>query len=146
MLGRAIPFNKPHGLKIIEVYDDGFKISLPYKRKNLNHIKGIHACALATLTEYTSGLTLMQNLASGDYRLIMKNISMIYHFQAKTDVIVSLHLSKEWMNTVVFIPLKTSGSIFTEVNAEVYDSNQNHICSGVINWQIKKWEKVITKV
>lgn len=146
MLGRAIPFNKPHGLKIIEVYDDGFKISLPYKRKNLNHIKGIHACALATLTEYTSGLTLMQNLASGDYRLIMKNISMIYHFQAKTDVIVSLHLSKEWMNTVVFIPLKTSGSILTEVNAEVYDSNQNHICSGVINWQIKKWEKVITKV
>lgn len=61
MLARSIPFNKPHGFTIKEIYDDGFKISLPYKRKNLNHIKGIHACALATLAEYTSGLTLMLN-------------------------------------------------------------------------------------
>ena len=88
----------------------------------------------------------MLNLASGDYRLIMKNISMTYHYQAKTDVLVSLNLNKEWMETTVFSPLKNADSIFTEVKVEVYDSLQNHICTGLVNWQIKKWEKVKTVV
>ncbi len=145
LLHRTIPFNKPHGLLIREIYDDGFKIILPYKRKNLNHINGIHACALATLAEYASGITLMLNLASDDYRLIMKNISMTYHYQAKADVFVTLTLKKEWMNERIFLPLKNGDSIFTEVNVDVYDTNQNHICTGLINWQIKKWEKVKTK-
>ncbi len=144
-LWRIIPFNKPHGLRITEIYGDGFKIFLPYKRKNLNHIHGIHACALATLVEYASGLSLVMNLASDDYRLIMKNLSMSYHYQAKTDVFVSIRLNKEWMSTNLFSTLENADRVFADVHAEVYDVQQNLVCSGIINWQIKKWQHVKTK-
>jgi len=42
-LNRMIPFNKPHGFKVLEVDEDSLKVLLPYKRKNFNHINGIHA-------------------------------------------------------------------------------------------------------
>lgn len=144
VLRRVIPFNKPHGLKIVEVYDDGFRILLPYKRKNLNHVNGIHACALATLAEYASGLALMTNLASDDYRLIMKTMSMTYHYQAKTDVFITARFNKSWMEANVFFPLKNSDRVLPEVNTEVHDVQQNLICTGIIEWQVKKWNSVKT--
>ena len=79
VLARFIPFNQPHGFRISEVFDDGVKINLPYKRVNKNHINGIHACALATLSEYASGLTLARHLNRENVRLIMKDLKMTYH-------------------------------------------------------------------
>src|SRR5437870_4782009 len=75
ILRYAIPFNKPHGIKITDVHEGGVSVRLPYKRKNLNHLKGIHACALATMAEYTSGISLLTAIGT-DYRLIMKNINV----------------------------------------------------------------------
>jgi acyl-coenzyme A thioesterase PaaI-like protein len=145
VLSRSVPFNKPHGLKIIEIYDDGFKIFLPYRKGNLNHINGIHACALATLSEYISGLTLMMNLSSDDYRLVMKSMTMTYHYQAKCDVVVSLRLNKEWMHENILKFFDKDVSVFVDVTSEVYDVQQNLVCTGTTNWQIKKWEAVKTK-
>src|SRR5689334_25303249 len=59
VLGYSIPFNKPHGIKLTAVHDDGVSVRLPYRRKNLNHLKGIHACALATMAEFSSGIALI---------------------------------------------------------------------------------------
>lgn len=145
ILKRVVPFNKPHGLTITEIYDDGFKILLPFKRKNLNHVNGIHACGLATLSEYASGLALMMNLASDDFRLIMKNMSMTYHYQAKADVFITSRFNKTWMESNIFSPLKSSDRVFIEVPTEVHDVQQNLICTGIIQWQVKKWESVKTK-
>jgi acyl-coenzyme A thioesterase PaaI-like protein len=146
LLLRAIPFNKPHGLKIKEVLNGGFKIALPYKRKNLNHLKGIHACALAALAEYTAGLTLLYQLNSDEFRFIMKNLNVDFHFQAKTAVIASLQLDEEWIKTTILSPLEKTESVFTELKVAVYDMNQNHICTVTVNWQIKKWSAVKTAV
>ena len=55
-LARKIPFNKPHGFKILEVGEEHITTFLPYKKSNLNHIRGLHACALATLSELTTGV------------------------------------------------------------------------------------------
>lgn len=103
VLSYAIPFNKPHGIKITEVHDEGVSVRLPYKRKNLNHLKGIHACALATTAEYTSGISLLLTIGT-DYRLIMKNISVTYHYQAKMDVITSLKLEKKMIEEKILSP------------------------------------------
>jgi len=141
VLGYAIPFNKPHRIKITAVNDDGVSVRLPYKRKNLNHLKGIHACALATAAEYTSGISLLAAIGT-DYRLIMKNINMTYHYQAKMDVITSLSLDKKTLEEKVRSPLLTSDAVLFENTVEVYDLMTNHICTAVVEWQIKKWGKV----
>lgn len=58
ILWRGIPFNKPHKFKIIEISEGHAKISIPFKRSNLNHIKTLHACSMATCAEYASGLVI----------------------------------------------------------------------------------------
>ncbi|MCK5368211.1 MAG: DUF4442 domain-containing protein, partial [Cyclobacteriaceae bacterium] len=81
-LNRMVPFNKPHGFKVVEIGDYHLKTMVPYKKSNFNHIKGIHACALATLSEFTTGFLLLTSLDPKKYRLIMQNLSMDYHYQA----------------------------------------------------------------
>lgn len=144
-LARAIPFNSPHGFRILEVFEDGIKILLPYKRKNLNHLKGIHACALATLSEFAAGITLAKLSGTDSYRLIMKELSMVYHYQAKEDVVAELHFPSEEFKNKITLPLNSQDAVFVEIVVELFDVKKNHISTGKVNWQIKKWEKVKTK-
>jgi hypothetical protein len=116
---------------------------LPFRRKNLNHLKGIHACALATLAEYSSGISLLTTIGN-NFRLIMKNISVTYHYQAKMDVITTLKLDKHLVEEKIMTPLLSSDAVLFENTIEVYDLMTNHICTAVVQWQIKKWEKVKT--
>lgn len=144
VLRYAIPFNKPHGIKITAVHDSGVSVRLPYKRKNLNHLKGIHACALATTAEYTSGISLLGMIGT-DYRLIMKKISVTYHYQAKMDVVANVALDQRIIDEQIRTPLSSSDAVLFENTVEVLDLLANHICTASVEWQIKKWEKVRSK-
>ncbi|MEO5571011.1 MAG: DUF4442 domain-containing protein [Bacteroidia bacterium] len=146
ILWRKIPFNNPHKIKIEKIENGTLTVSIPYKRKNQNHIKGIHACALATLCEYITGMTLVSSISEKEYRIILKNISITYHYQAKMKVQATFSLPSEFIQNKIIEPLKIDDSIFKELTVELYDIKNNHICTGVINWQIKKWEKVKTKI
>ena len=84
MLDRMIPFNRPHGFRVEPMLKGGIKVHVPYRRINRNHIKGIHACALATAAEYCCGLALLEHLDPSRFRLIMKTLHMEYHYQART--------------------------------------------------------------
>lgn len=145
-LFRMIPFNKPHGIKIIEIKEDSVKTVIPYKRKNLNHIKGIHACGMATAAEFASGFHLLTKLGSRDYRLIMESLEMKYHYQAKTAITAEFSADDAWMNEHIKEPLKTTDAVFVKCQIELYDENRNHVATGFTNWQIKLWSKVKTKV
>ena len=142
VLLRTVPFNNPHKLRVVSITEDEVSICAAYTKNNLNHIKGIHACLLATLCEYVTGLSLLLHLSPKEYRIILKNISMTYHYQAKSDVFVKFKIDKKALQENILNPLKTNDAIFREFSIDVYDANNNHICTGLINWQIKAWEKV----
>lgn len=139
---RAIPFNLPHRLKVVEVSDDLLRTQMPYRRKNLNHLKGIHACAIATLAEYTSGLFLLQKASSSGYRIIMKSIFVEYHYQARSGVSASFGMSHEEFEKRVKRPLELEGKVLEDFQVEVHDTEGNHIATGTIRWQLKDWKKV----
>ena len=145
-IGKFVPFNGPHKYKITTITDDGFEIEMPYIRKNLNHLKGLHACGLATLSELIAGLTLMRRLGFKDYRLIMQELNMQYYYQAKMPVRVKYELTEAFLQEQVKTPLETEDAVFVELKAEVYDLEKNHICTGTTRWQVKKWKSVKTKV
>lgn len=144
ILGYSIPFNKPHRLKITEVHEGGVSVRLPFRRKNLNHLKGIHACALATTAEYASGISLLLAIGT-DYRLIMKNINVTYHYQAKMDVITSVKFESQYLKENILTPLNSGDPVLFNSTVEVYDLMTNHICSATIEWQIKNWKNVASK-
>ncbi len=145
-LNRMIPFQKPHRFKIVEINDFHLKTMVPYKKSNFNHIKGIHACALATLSEFTTGFLLMTKLDPKKYRLIMKNLFMEYHYQAKMKAYGTFTISDEWLNDQVIQPLSTVDKVTIECIIKIHDTAGNHISTGTVNWQIKSWDKVKTKV
>jgi acyl-coenzyme A thioesterase PaaI-like protein len=145
-LSKKIPFNRPHGFKIVEIGAHHLKILVPYRKSNFNHIKGIHACALATVSEFTTGFLLLSRLNPEKYRIIMQSIKMEYHYQAKMDAYGTFYISEEWLETLVFNPLKTAGQVQVDCEVNIYDKEANHISTGTVRWHIKPWEKVRTKV
>jgi len=146
VLLRTVPFNKPHNIRVVAIGEEELSMRVRNTRPNRNHIKGIHACLLATLCEYVSGLSLLRNFSPKEYRIILKTIHMTYHYQARTDVHVTFKISREQIEKEILEPLKTQEAVFKEFPVDVYDTENNHICTGLINWQIKAWKNVKMKV
>lgn len=145
-LNKMIPFNQPHGIRVIESGDYHIKTLLPYKKRNFNHIRGLHACALATLSEFTTGFLLVSKLDSKKYRLIMQRLEMDYHYQGKVDATANFSATEQWLQEKVYDPLKTQDAIILVCEVKIHDAKGNHLTTGNVYWQIKDWQKVKTKV
>jgi hypothetical protein len=145
-LGYTIPFNRPHGFEILEISAQHLKILLPYRRSNFNHIRGIHACALATVSEFSTGLLLIKRLDPSKYRLIMQRLEMDYHYQGKMDAIANFVLDDKWLSENIVEPLKEKDSVVITCEVNIHDIAGNHLTTGKVYWQIKDWQKVKTKV
>lgn len=144
-LARMIPFNKPHGIKIKAIKENEVTTFLPYKRSNFNHIKGLHACVLATLSEFTTGLVLLNSLNADQYRIIMQRMEMDYHYQGKMNVTANFKVTEEWLQKNVMTPLVDNESVVVCCEIKTLDIEGNHISTGNVHWQIKNWKKVKTK-
>lgn len=142
---RMIPFNKPHGFKVKQLNDREVTIHIPFKRANFNHIKGIHACALATASEYATGLVLLHTLGAKSYRIIMQKMQMEYHYQAKQDAEARFSITEEWLEKEVKQPIFANESVVVCCEVKTFDKEENHITTGKIYWHIKPWDKVKTK-
>ena len=75
----------------------------------------------------------------------MQKMEMNYHYQAKIDTVVSFKIDQEWLTKHVIDPLKTSESVVINCEVVSHDSQNNHLTTGHIYWQIKPWDKVKTK-
>ncbi|MFT6969692.1 MAG: acyl-coenzyme A thioesterase PaaI-like protein [Roseivirga sp.] len=144
-LFRMIPFNKPHGIKIVEIKDRSVKTIFPYKKSNFNHIKGLHACGLATVSEFTTGIVLLSSLDSKKYRIIMQKMEMNYHYQGKMDSYAEFSITDEWLKNEVINPIAANDSVVVNCEVKVTDSAGHHLTTGNIYWQVKSWSKVKTK-
>ncbi len=145
-LNRMIPFNRPHGFKIVEISDEKIKTHLPYKSRNFNHIHGLHACALATLCEFTTGFMLISRVGMKNYRIILKKLEVEYLYQGKTNAFAEFSLTNDWLNKNVYEPLKENEATDIDCHVEIFDVNKNKLTDAVVKWQLKEWSKVKTKV
>ena len=146
VMGRLIPFNRPHGFRIVELAEDRVVTCASYRRANHNHIRGIHACAIATVAEFSAGLLLLSCLDPGRYRLIMSRIEVDYLYQAKKDVTARTSLSDKELQDRIVGPLATAESQDIIMITEVSDSDGNMVARARTTWQIKRWDAVRTKV
>ncbi len=145
-MDRMIPFNKPHGFQVMEISPHHLRTRIPYKRRNFNHIRGLHACALATLSEFTTGFLLVTNLDARKYRLIMQRLEMDYHYQGKMDAFAEFRISEEWLEEKIYAPLENADAVVVVCTVKIIDAKNNELTTGRVHWQVKSWEKVRTKV
>ncbi len=146
VLGYIIPFNRPHGFRIEGIGDDVARIVAPYRRSNHNHIRGIHACAIATIGEFAAGILLLSKLDPAHYRLIMSKLEVEYFYQAKQKIVAQVTLSNESLQKMILDPLKEEPSCYIVMMTEVHDREGNAVAEVHTTWQIKRWDKVKTQV
>lgn len=146
VLGRIIPFNRPHGFRIAEIGDHHITTSSPCRRANQNHLRGIHACAIATVAEISAGFLLLSKLEAQHYRLIMSRIEVDYHYQAKEQIFSTSSLSAERIETEILTPLQEQDSVGIMLESRVRDVSGNEIADARTTWQIKRWDRVQTRV
>ena len=139
VLYRTIPFNHPHRIHITELTPLSLKVKLPYRRSNMNHLKGLHACGLATAAEFATGVLLLKLLNSPDYRLIMKSFKVEYYYQGKLDAEVNFALPKGGVEAEQLAALERGEAVVATFKTEVRDRAGNHLCSAWVEWQIKPW-------
>lgn len=144
-LNRLIPFNKPHGFRVLEIGDYRLKTLMPYRKSNFNHIRGLHACGLATISEFTTGFLLLSSLDMKKYRIIMQRMEMNYHYQGKMDATAEFVISKEWLEDKVIKPLQKEEAVVVPCEVKIHDMKGNHLTTGTIYWQFKDWARVKTK-
>lgn len=145
MMSKAVPFNKPHGFKVSSIENDAITTFTPYHKKNFNHLKGIHACAIATAGELAAGLVLMAQFPPHKYRFIMSTIQIDYHYQAKKGIFAKATLSPD-MQAAILERLSDAPKTFQAVITEVHDTDHAHIATVTTKWQIKDWQQVKTQV
>jgi len=145
-VSRTVPFNGPHGFEILEIEEFRIKTGLPYRKKNFNHIRGLHACALATLSEFTTGFLLISILDIKKYRMILQRLEVDYLYQGKMDATAEFSVSKEWMETNIYNPLKSQEAVVVPCEVRIHDVEGNHLTTGKVFWQFKDWSKVKTRL
>ncbi|MBL7865662.1 MAG: DUF4442 domain-containing protein [Cyclobacteriaceae bacterium] len=145
VLPGIVPFNRPHRFKVMSMSNHHLKAKIPYRKSNFNHIRGLHACALATISEFATGFLLLSRLDITKYRLIMQRIEMDYHYQGKMDAFAEFSTDDAWYDQQIYGPLKSQESVVIPCVVKIHDAKGNHLTTGKVYWQIKDWTKVKTK-
>mgnify|MGYP003387319764 CR=1 FL=1 len=144
ILKLAIPFNAPHRFHIVKLEKTEVQIELPNFKLNHNHVKGIHACAIATLGEFCAGLTLARNLGLSRYRLILAELEVKYHLQGRTTLTGKAKLSPEKLDALK-TQLGSTEKVLFEHHTAVENAHGERVADVRTVWQLKDWNKVQLK-
>ena len=139
-----IPFNRPHRISVLEITPSGCKVNLPHRRRNLNHLGTLHACAMATAGEYVSGLNVIEAFDLSTYRLIMSHLEVQYHRRPDGGCIAHSSWSEGTLESIKS-ELTSKGVVAFSLEAKLIDSSLEHVATTTTLWQVKSWSKIKSK-
>ena len=136
LMQEVIPFNRPHRLQVQSLSDDVCEVALPWRRRNLNHVGTMHACALATAAEYASGLCVLSALGVGKARLVMAELNMSYGRRAESACVARATLPAEVLEEVQ-AKLQKDGRGAFDLHSVVRDAQGEVVAEARITWHVK---------
>jgi len=138
----ALPFNRPHKIRVLESGPLGAVVGLPSRRSNTNHLGGMHACAIATALEYCSGLTVLMEKEMSGYRIIMSRIEVDYLARPQGDCRASV---PDGVDAQFLKELAAQGVARTVVTAVLHDASSREVARAQVHWQLKRWDLISKK-
>jgi len=125
ILGWVIPYTGTIGANI-KILKPGFaQIHLRDHRRVRNHLRSVHALALANLGEVASGLAMLGTLSS-DTRGIPTRLSIEYYKKARGTLVAESRCS----------PPVVSEDMDFEVHADIRDADGDIVARTTVNWRL----------
>ena len=94
LFGSQVHFASTARIRIQQMSHDEVRMSLANRRRVQNHIKGVHAAAMALLAESASGALVGMNLPDDKLPLI-RTLKVDYHKRAKGDLRATATLDEQ---------------------------------------------------
>lgn len=134
LFGRIVPFLATASVQFEEVGAARLVVSIKNRRKVQNHIKGVHAAAMALLAETSTGFVMGMNVPD-DKLLLLKSMHVDYQKRSQGDMRAVATLSDEQIEL-----LHSTDKGNFAVNVEISDeSGEAPIqCEMVWAWLPKK--------
>ena len=133
----VVPFNRPHRIRVVELAAEQCKVALPWRRRNLNHVGTMHACAMATAAEYASGLCLMNAMEHDKVRLVMANLNITYPRRAQSECMAVAKLDRQHFADILAQLDKEGRGAFV-LKAQVKNTDNEVVASAEITWHLKR--------
>ena len=137
LLPTIVPFNQSHHIKINSITSNKITTFLPLRRSNKNHVATMHACAIATLGEFTAGILLMREVPLDKYRMILQELSTDYHFQAKEDLFANVTLPAGFADDLKI--LNETGILSIPLVTSITQQDGKKIATTTTLWHLKQW-------
>lgn len=137
----ASPFNAPLRATVETWEPTRCRLRVPNRRPLHNHLRGVHACAIATAGESAAGLMLLRTFPFSRYRLIMKDLSVAYERQARTDL-VSESVQADADVARVQAGLDRGEAQLVPLVTRITEPSGELLAVVRTTWQVKAWTQV----
>lgn len=134
----ALPFNRPHRIRIAAVTEEQVEVSLPSRRSNFNHLGGMHACAIATALEFASGASILLEVGMQDYRIIMSRLEIDYLAKPKGNCTVRAQRNTPAVLGLTGV-LESEGVTRLVQPSSLFDATGEHCAEATVHWHLKAW-------
>ncbi|MDN0082021.1 DUF4442 domain-containing protein [Crenobacter sp. SG2305] len=134
MFGRVVPFLSTAGVRFENVAQERLVVSIRNQRKVQNHIKGVHAAAMALLAETATGFVVGLNVPD-DKLMLLKSMKVDYLKRAQGNMRAVATLTPEQISSFHRVD---KGDVTVAVSV-TDDSGQEPIrCEMIWAWIPKK--------
>ena len=134
MFGKFVPFLGTAGLVFEEVSRERMVVSVKNRKKVQNHIKGLHAAAMALLVETATGFVVGMNVPD-DKLMLLKSMKVSYYKRAQGDMRAVATLAPEQVQRMF---TEDKGDVLVDVVVTDESGESPIVCEMVWAWVPKK--------
>ena len=136
----ALPFNRPHRIRVDAVSEEMVSVVLPDRKSNRNHLGGMHACAIATALEFSSGASILLAVGMQNYRIIMARLEIDYMAKPKGNCVAKANRNTPDVLGLTGV-LEAEGVARIVQRSSLYDASGEHCAEAAVHWHLKAWER-----
>jgi len=125
LVGIIIPYTGSMRSRVLKLTPGHSQVLLKERRRVRNHLKSVHAIALANVAEFSTGIAVLSGMPSG-YNGILVKLTIDYVKKARGDLIAECKTALPEYQEKTEVPVLT----------EIRDASGDVVCTATATWLI----------